>query len=185
LRNYVDVVFNTTSKSRRTRKREHDNTQFAPSEEKPPINAPNWARAGYSGSLKALVENSVDEPEEDVSDSMIMPSFGSHHEVVDDEDGDNDGEDEDDNGDDEGGNDEDGDEKGGDNDGEDEDDNGDDEGGNDEDRDEKGGDNDGENEDHNGDDEGGNDEEDEEDDNGDGDDDNASRISIVSKDYDS
>ena len=37
----------------------HNNDEFAPGEEKAPVNAPDWARTGYKGSLKSSVEKYI------------------------------------------------------------------------------------------------------------------------------
>ncbi|RGB38553.1 hypothetical protein C1646_755615 [Rhizophagus diaphanus] len=62
LRNYVD---NAASNARRVKKRVYD-TEYAPNEDSAPINAPKWAKVGYKGLLKHLVEKySANREEED------------------------------------------------------------------------------------------------------------------------
>jgi hypothetical protein len=62
LRNYVDKLFSST---RRTRKRVQDNSRFAVSGKKAPVNAPRWTLTGYNGSLKSCIEKHIDEDGED------------------------------------------------------------------------------------------------------------------------
>ncbi|UZO25240.1 uncharacterized protein OCT59_017515 [Rhizophagus irregularis] len=52
LRNYID---NAASNARRVRKWVYD-TEYASNEDSAPVNAPKWAKVGYKGSLKHLVE---------------------------------------------------------------------------------------------------------------------------------
>ena len=56
----MDVEFSQASKVRRTRKREYNDDEFAPGEEKAPVNAPAWTRSGYKGSLKLHIEKQID-----------------------------------------------------------------------------------------------------------------------------
>ncbi|PKC69918.1 hypothetical protein RhiirA1_391750 [Rhizophagus irregularis] len=52
LRNYID---NAASNARRVRKWVYD-TEYASNEDSAPVNTPKWAKVGYKGSLKHLVE---------------------------------------------------------------------------------------------------------------------------------
>ena len=55
----MDANFNHASKVRRTRKREFNYEEFAPDEEKAPVNAPGWTRSGYNGSLRSYIEKQI------------------------------------------------------------------------------------------------------------------------------
>lgn len=55
LREYLDKLFEESSKVTRKRERVYDNCQFA-SNEKAPLNAPKWSLAKYNGSKKEAVK---------------------------------------------------------------------------------------------------------------------------------
>ena len=51
LRNYVDRIFNETSKVKKQRVRVYDKVNFYDTEKSVPTNAPKWSIHGYKGSL--------------------------------------------------------------------------------------------------------------------------------------
>jgi len=56
LRDYVDRVFTETSKVPKKRLRIHDNVNYYDKEPSNPFQAPRWTISGYSGTLKAAVQ---------------------------------------------------------------------------------------------------------------------------------
>lgn len=58
LRYYLDAMFYQQKPDRRKRTRVYDEFQFAP-EETAPLNAPQWTKSGYNGSMKAVIKKAV------------------------------------------------------------------------------------------------------------------------------
>ena len=70
LRNIIDE---DTKNTRKKRKRVHIDNEFAPNEDSAPVNAPNWTKSGYNGTLKKSIENYGDHSqEEDGEESCDM-----------------------------------------------------------------------------------------------------------------
>ena len=82
LRDYVDNEDSKSYKSRRTRKRVYDDTQFAADENEAPVNAPKWTRSGYTGSLKSLVEKHIPHRAESDDQESDHSKFHKYQETV-------------------------------------------------------------------------------------------------------
>ena len=59
------IIDKDIKNTRKKRKRLYSN-EFAPNEETAPVNAPNWTKSGYNGTLKKSIENYLSPQEKDI-----------------------------------------------------------------------------------------------------------------------
>ena len=69
LRDYLDAIFYQQKPDRRKRTRVYDTSNFATGETKAPLNAPQWTKSGYNGSMKAVIKRAVSKYNNNSEDS--------------------------------------------------------------------------------------------------------------------
>ena len=83
LREYIDKLFEETSKVAKKRVRVYNNDHFA-LDEKVPSNAPRWSLAGYNGSMKTAVEEACRRRTNSSTNLSVMAIDDNDQERIDD-----------------------------------------------------------------------------------------------------
>ena len=66
MRTFLRVIIDEDTKNTRKKRKRLYSNGFAPNEETAPVNAPNWTKSGYNGTLKKSIENYLSPQEKDI-----------------------------------------------------------------------------------------------------------------------
>ena len=68
MRTFLRVIIDKDTKNTHKKRKRLYSNRFAPNEETAPVNAPNWTKSGYNGTLKKSIENYLSPQEKDIDE---------------------------------------------------------------------------------------------------------------------